>query len=45
MAPAQAIGAVRAARRGTVETQVQEQYVLGLPERLSTSQRPAGGAR
>jgi len=44
MTPAQAIRAVRGARRGTVETLVQEQYVLGLPERLAALRRPAGEA-
>jgi hypothetical protein len=43
MAPAQAIGAVRGARRGTVETLMQEQYVLGLPQRIA-SHSPAGEA-
>ena len=42
MTPAQAIRAVRGARRGTVETLVQEQYVLGLPERLASSNGPSG---
>ncbi len=42
MTPAQAIRAVRGARRGTVETLVQEQYVLRLPELLAASQRPEG---
>ena len=41
LTPAQAIGAVRSARRGTVETLVQEQYVLGLPQRLAGPQTPA----
>jgi ADP-ribosyl-[dinitrogen reductase] hydrolase len=44
MTPAQAIRAVRGARRGTLETLVQEQYVLRLPERLAASRRPASEA-
>lgn len=34
MSPPQALHAVRAARRGTVETPAQERYVLGLPPGL-----------
>jgi len=44
MTPLQAIRAVRGARRGTVETLVQEQYVLRLPEMLAASRRPASEA-
>lgn len=44
MTPAQAISAVRSARRGTVETVVQEQYVLGLPQRLASQQTPGRNA-
>jgi ADP-ribosyl-[dinitrogen reductase] hydrolase len=42
MAPAQAIGAVRGARRGTVETLAQERYVLGLRQSAAASHGRAG---
>jgi ADP-ribosyl-[dinitrogen reductase] hydrolase len=44
MEPRQAIRAVRGARRGTVETRVQERYVLGLSERLAAPKGLTGEA-
>jgi protein-tyrosine phosphatase len=43
MTPLQALNAVRAARRGTVETPAQERYVLALAQRLSAPDDGACG--
>jgi ADP-ribosyl-[dinitrogen reductase] hydrolase len=45
MTPLQALNAVRAARRGTVETLEQERYVLTLARRLPVQDGRAGGSR